>query len=186
MPLSSVRTLLKHRHVSMKLRVRRLQWLLADVREGPTFLVPPDSISTAGRRVVVTEKPIHPARLSRHPSPPPGPGEQREMRLGLGHRRHGVPVTVNIQEGGRSAAVGANAQADETTCRLRNVMADKHRRARGVDFCAVIRSIRAAFGAMRPDPGTRNFWPLSSLGAASPRRLETAAGTSDESPPAAA
>src|ERR1700730_10752117 len=47
----------EHRHVNMKLRVRRLQRYLADVREGPTFLVPPLDIDGPPRRLVLKADP---------------------------------------------------------------------------------------------------------------------------------
>ncbi len=88
----------EHRHMGVKLRVRRLQRHLADVRVGPTLLVPPLDIDGRPRGVVLEADPPELAGLDPLPAAL-APASNAKMCLGVGHRV-GNGMAVNIQQRG--------------------------------------------------------------------------------------
>ena len=130
----------EHRHMSVQLRVRRLQRHLADVGVGPAFLVPPLDIDGGARGVVLKADPPKRAGLDPLPAALTAAGNA-EMGLGIGHRGgNGMPV--NIEEGGAFRFGRRQCPGDRQGLVGRECHVDKtDRRARSMDLPAVIRHI---------------------------------------------
>jgi hypothetical protein len=108
--------------MSMKLRVRGLQRHLADVRVGPTFLVPPLDIHRRPRGIMLKADPPELASFDTIPAAL-ALASKAELGLGVGHRV-GYRMPVNIQEGGPFRR-GANAQATDNDLSAENVRSTK-------------------------------------------------------------
>ena len=130
----------EHRHMGVKLRVRRLQRHLADVGVGPALLVAPLDIDGGARGVVLKADPPELTGLDPLPATL-APAGKAELRLGIGHRV-GNGVAVNIQEGGPFRFARRQGPGDRQRLVGRKRHVDKpDRRARGVDLPTVIRHI---------------------------------------------
>ena len=130
----------EHRHVGVKLRIRRLQRHLANVGVGPAFSVAPLDIDGRPRRVVLEADPPELAGLDPLPASP-APASKAELCLGVGHRvGYGMPV--NLEEGGAFHRSRRQSPGDRQRLVGRERHVDKpDRRAGGVDLPAVIRHI---------------------------------------------
>ena len=130
----------EHRHMGVKLRVRRLQRHLADVGVGPAFSVPPLDIDGRPRGVVLEADPPELAGLDAIPAAL-APAGNAKLCLGIGHRvGHGMPV--NIQQGSPFRLGRRQGPGDRQRFVGRKRHIDKpDRRAGGVDLPAVIRHI---------------------------------------------